>query len=117
MLSRRLASALVAVLLLNLNWFSSRSACADHRGDHAGHEAPSGIMHDVDAMSPSHDHVPTAPAAERCCAALGSCSIAWTALRSADDLPAAEGSRRIPASARHAPAVGLRAPEPPPPKA
>ena len=120
MLSRRVASALVAIFLLNLNWVSSRGACSDHRQgheSHGAHPAPSGVRHGADAPSPSHDHAPTAPAAERCCAALGSCSIAWTAERDADGLPAAEGSRRIPASFRHAPAIGLRAPEPPPPKA
>ena len=120
MLWRRLSSTLVAMLLLNLNGFSSRGACTDHRQGHeghAGHAAPSGGMHDADPTSPSHEHVPNAPAVERCCAALGSCSIAWTALRSAEDLPAAEASRRIPASSLHTPAIGLRAPEPPPPKA
>ena len=119
MIVRRVTAFVIGLLLLDLTWVGGDRTCMDHPHDSAMAGAPAEIAHHQmdgsgDATNDASSEVPPARGG---CASLASCAIAWTAPRSTELIDVTTHAPAIPATSLRVPVSGLRAPEPPPPKA
>ena len=123
-LLRRLAGAVMAMLLMQPNLGLRDLSCATREGnaaDAAHHAAPGGQPR----AAASHTSTETAaektscdlPMKRDCCQAFSSCSVAFEFSSAVAVAPLAVHARAIAGPAAGPPAYLIRAPEPPPPKA
>jgi hypothetical protein len=122
-LLRRLAGAVMSVLLLQPNLGSRDLSCGTHEGDAAvaaHHVAPDGPQR-AGGLHASAEPVPEEapcdmPIKRDCCQTFSSCSVAFEFSSTAVVAPLAVHAPAIAAPAGRPPAYLIRPPEPPPPK-
>jgi hypothetical protein len=118
MIGRRALSLVLGLLLANATWLGGGRACIDrpHGADMPNTETAAGHHHATPADdAPRHSSNDNAPVA-RCCASLASCATTLAIAHPLDHRPIDDGSVRIAPALFGMVSIGLRAPEPPPPK-
>jgi hypothetical protein len=120
MIRRRITGFLVSLLLFHLTWIGNDPACGDQTDGAAATTATPGDAthhHGAASSDDTRAPAPVIPGPRQCCAAMASCAVALIAAHATERVDPAASEGNALATSTHAPALGIRAPEPPPPKA